>query len=130
MKQATILFAAAVAASGAFVANADTTTLYSKQQIPENFYSTSEVWTNSVGDVVSWGDYNDGNATAVFNHYGTSVQSFNSSWQFNAYGIGVDILSSTKWVYWEKTSGRRQSASRPIRRGRGLARAARRCTST
>ena len=105
MKQATILFAAAVAASGAFVANADTTTLYSKQQIPENFYSTSEVWTNSVGDVVSWGDYNDGNATAVFNHYGTSVQSFNSSWQFNAYGIGVDILSSTKWVYWEKTSG-------------------------
>ena len=105
MKQMTILFAAAVAASGAFVANADVTTLYSKQQIPQYLNENSAVWTNSVGDVVSWGDYNDGNATAVFNHYGTSVQSFDSSWQFNAYGIGVNILSSTKWVYWEKTSG-------------------------
>ena len=43
-KQMTILFAAAVAASGAFVANADITMLYSKQQIPENFHCVAGVF--------------------------------------------------------------------------------------
>ena len=45
-------FAATLVASG--VACADPVTLYSKETIPQNFYVTSEVWTNAAGETVSW----------------------------------------------------------------------------
>ena len=103
MRMAKVLAAAFALAASA--ASADITTLYSKQKIPEGFLKSSAVWTNSTGDVVSWNNYNDGNTIAVLNHNGDSGGSSDCLWQFNAYGLVVNM--SDDQDYWRQ----RQSSS-------------------
>jgi hypothetical protein len=93
-------FAATLVASG--VACADPVALYSKETIPQNFYVTSEIWTNAAGETVSWENYNDGNTLAYFQHKGHSASSFTLRGldkPFRAYGLVVDW--SGTWIYWD-----------------------------
>lgn len=103
MKKKLFEIALAFVALPLLSASADVTTLYSKQKIPGSFTKTSAVWTNSTGDVVSWGDYNDGNTIAVLNHTGNSGASSDCAWQFKAYGLVVNM--SDTWDYWRQQQG-------------------------
>ena len=81
---------------------ADPVTLYTKQQLPQSFKLSSEVWTNPSDETVSWSAYNDGNAIAYFRHNGASASSFtlnNPSDPFRAYGLVVDYSST--WIYFD-----------------------------
>ena len=92
----------AVALIAAGTACADPVTLYSSDIIPQNFYVTSEVWTNAAGEKVSWENYNDGNTVAYLQHRGDSASSFTLrklEAPFRAYGLTVDW--SGTWIFWD-----------------------------
>ena len=95
-----LMVSAAAALAAAGTASADPVTLYSKETIPQTFRLTTEVWTNSAGETVSWSKYNDGNAIAYFRHKGYSASSFTMNKPespFLAYGLVVDwsVIGST-----------------------------------
>ena len=99
-------FAALALALGAGAcAFADTTTLHSKEAIPEYMGLSKEVWTNDVGTVSKWADYNDGNTIAHIRHIGGSGSQSMTSGDFNFYGLDIELSSRTTLSMWRHDSG-------------------------
>ena len=93
MKMTRLLFAGLMAT--AHTAIADVTTLYTKDTMPPSFALSTEWWTNSVGEVFSWNDCNDGNSIAYFHNLATGGGSFtlngSANDQFKMYSLVADI---------------------------------------
>ena len=102
-------FAALALALGAGAcAFADTTTLHSKEAIPQYMGLKKEVWTNDVGTVAKWEDYNDGNTIAHICHTGVEnayYQSTITSGDFNFYGLDIELSSCTTFAKWRQMAG-------------------------
>lgn len=99
-------FAALALALGAGAcAFADTTTLHSRESIPEFMGLDKEVWTNDVGTVAKWADYNDGDTIAHIRHVGGSGSQSQTDGDFNFYGLDIELSSRTTLSMWRHDSG-------------------------
>ena len=98
----------ALALGAGACAFADTTTLHSKEATPEYMGLSTEAWTNDVGTVAKWDDYNDGNTIAHICHTGVAnayYQSTITSGDFNFYGLDIELSKRTTLAKWRQMAG-------------------------